>query len=68
MLQFRPAGKTYYGDVEWVWIDNAHPRTTVIAQRSGTWRYVYFGNSFYGPAKSAGVTVIVRPKHPIHSA
>jgi hypothetical protein len=60
MLQFRPAGEDEYSNVKWVWHDGVQAKTTVRANRTGTWRYRFTGDAANAPSNSKGDTVVVR--------
>ncbi|MBC9711460.1 hypothetical protein H9Y04_02595 [Streptomyces sp. TRM66268-LWL] len=60
-LQFKAAGATSYTTVKKVYADSAGTlRTTVTASKTGTWRWVYYGNSTTGPSTSSGDNVVVQ--------
>ncbi|MER6912628.1 hypothetical protein ABT354_13240 [Streptomyces sp. NPDC000594] len=60
-LQFKPAGAASYTTVKKVQANGSGGlRTTVKASKTGTWRWVYHGNSTTGPSTSAGDSVVVR--------
>lgn len=60
-LQFKAAGATSYTTVRKVKSSSTGSlRATVKATRSGTWRWVYYGNITSGARASAGDYVIVR--------
>ncbi|NYV78357.1 hypothetical protein [Streptomyces sp. UH6] len=60
-LQFKPAGSTSYTTVKKVYANSSGDlRTTVTASRTGTWRWVYHGNTTTGPSTSSGDNVVVR--------
>jgi hypothetical protein len=61
MLQFKAAGTDEYEDVKWVWNNGVDAKTTVIATRTGSWRYQYRGSDTTGASNSKGDTVIVKP-------
>ncbi|MFI7006493.1 hypothetical protein [Streptomyces sp. NPDC050145] len=59
-LQFKPAGTTSYTTVKKVYANSSgNLKTTVKATKTGTWRWVYYGNSTTGPSTSAGDNVTV---------
>ena len=60
-LQFKPAGTTSYTTVKKVYANGSGDlRTTVKASRTGTWRWVYYGNTTTGPSTSSGDNVVVK--------
>ncbi len=60
-LQFKAAGATSYTTVKKVYADSAGTlRTTVTASKTGTWRWVYYGNTTTGPSVSTGDNVVVQ--------
>ncbi|MGV9813477.1 hypothetical protein ACWDTQ_16345 [Streptomyces cellulosae] len=60
-LQFKAAGATSYTTVRRVKSSSTGSlRATVKATRSGTWRWVYYGNTTSGAKASAGDYVVVR--------
>ncbi|MEU6127135.1 hypothetical protein [Streptomyces sp. NPDC047123] len=60
-LQFKPAGATSYTTVKKVHANGSGAlRTTVKAAKTGTWRWVYYGNTTTGPSTSTGDNVVVR--------
>ncbi|MFJ9601078.1 hypothetical protein [Streptomyces althioticus] len=60
-LQFKAAGAKAYTTVRKVKSNKTGVlRTTVKATRSGTWRWVYYGNTTSGAKASAGDYVVVR--------
>ncbi|CAM5248208.1 hypothetical protein SALBM217S_06610 [Streptomyces griseoloalbus] len=60
-LQFRAAGAKAYTTVRKVTSDRTGVlRTTLKATRSGTWRWVYYGNTTSGAKASTGDYVVVR--------
>ncbi len=60
-LQFKPAGAASYTTVKKVRANSSGGlRTTVKAARTGTWRWVYYGNTATGTSTSSGDTVVVK--------
>ncbi|MFD8565906.1 hypothetical protein [Streptomyces sp. NPDC059639] len=60
-LQFKPTGATSYTTVKKVYANGSgNLKTTVKASKTGTWRWVYYGNTTTGPSTSAGDNVVVR--------
>ncbi|SDJ75282.1 hypothetical protein SAMN05421806_102337 [Streptomyces indicus] len=60
-LQFKPAGATSFTTVKMVYADSAGGlRTTVKADRTGTWRWAYYGNSTTGVSYAPGDHVVVQ--------
>ena len=60
-LQFKAVGAKAYTTVRKVKSNRTGVlRTTVKATRSGTWRWVYYGNTTSGAKASAGDYVVVR--------
>lgn len=60
-LQFKPSGATSYTTVKKVYANRSgNLRTTVKASTTGTWRWVYYGNTTTGPSKSSGDDVVVK--------
>ena len=60
-LQFKPAGTASYTTVKKVYANGSGDlRTTVKASRTGTWRWVYYGNTTTGPSTSSGDNVVVK--------
>ncbi len=60
-LQFKPAGATSYTTVKKVYANGSgNLKTTVKASRTGTWRWVYYGNTTTGASTSSGDTVVVK--------
>ncbi|MFS8200597.1 hypothetical protein ACLVWQ_18155 [Streptomyces sp. CWNU-52B] len=60
-LQFKPTGATAYSTVKKVSANGSGAlRTTVKAAKTGTWRWVYYGNTTTGASTSAGDNVVVR--------
>ncbi|MDX3608016.1 hypothetical protein PV702_16530 [Streptomyces sp. FL06-04B] len=60
-LQFKPAGSASYTTVKKVYADGSgNLKTTVKASRTGTWRWVYYGNTTTGASTSSGDTVVVK--------
>lgn len=60
-LQFKPAGTTSYTTVKKVHANGSgNLKTTVKASKTGTWRWVYYGNTTTGPSKSSGDHVVVK--------
>ncbi|MDT0489352.1 hypothetical protein ACPEIF_14890 [Streptomyces sp. NPDC012600] len=60
-LQFKPAGSTSYTTVKKVYANSSGGlKTTVKASKTGTWRWVYHGNTTTGPSKSSGDKVVVK--------
>ncbi len=59
-LQFKPSGAASYTTVKKVYADSSGGlRTTVKASTTGTWRWVYYGNTTTGPSTSSGDNVVV---------
>ncbi|MBO1336429.1 hypothetical protein J3486_34950 [Streptomyces sp. VRA16 Mangrove soil] len=59
-LQFKPAGSDTYTSVKSVTASSTGKlSTTVTADRSGTWRWKYYGNSTTGASTSTGDSVTV---------
>ncbi|WP_280872066.1 hypothetical protein [Streptomyces sp. MJP52] len=59
-LQFKPSGAASYTTVKKVYADSSGGlRTTVKATETGTWRWVYYGNTTTGPSTSSGDNVVV---------
>jgi hypothetical protein len=59
-LQFKPSGSTSYTTVKKVYAnDSGGLRTTVKATGTGTWRWVYYGNTTTGLSTSSGDNVVV---------
>jgi hypothetical protein len=59
-LQFKPSGAASYTTVKKVYADSSGGlRTTVKASGTGTWRWVYYGNTTTGPSTSSGDNVVV---------
>jgi hypothetical protein len=61
MLQFRAAGADNYTNIKWVWDDGGAAKTKVTVNRSGTWRYHYYGDATHGASNSKTDYVSVRP-------
>ncbi|MFJ8936522.1 hypothetical protein ACIRL0_12540 [Streptomyces sp. NPDC102365] len=60
-LQFKPTGAASYTTVKKVYANGSgNLKTTVKASQTGTWRWVYYGNTTTGPSTSAGDNVVVR--------
>ncbi|MGW5369728.1 hypothetical protein ACWER6_28340 [Streptomyces sp. NPDC004009] len=60
-LQFKPAGTASYTTVKKVYANGSGDlRTTVKASKTGTWRWVYHGNTTTGPSASSGDNVVVK--------
>ena len=60
-LQFKPAGTASYTTVKKVYANGSGDlRTTVKASKTGTWRWVYYGNTTTGPSTSSGDNVVVK--------
>ncbi len=59
MLQFRPEGAAEYQNVRLVWDKGDGATTYVTAERTGTWRYQFNGDSISGPSSSKDVFVLV---------
>ncbi|MFD8258240.1 hypothetical protein ACFV19_04675 [Streptomyces griseoluteus] len=60
-LQFKPSGAASYTTVKKVYANSSGDlRTTVKASRTGTWRWVYYGNTTTGPSTSSGDNVVVK--------
>ncbi|MFD3476677.1 hypothetical protein [Streptomyces sp. NPDC058695] len=60
-LQFKPTGTTSYTTVKKVYANGSgNLKTTVKASKTGTWRWVYYGNTTTGPSTSAGDNVVVK--------
>ncbi|MFE1510510.1 hypothetical protein [Streptomyces sp. NPDC058726] len=60
-LQFKPAGTASYATVKKVYANGSgNLRTTVKASKTGTWRWVYYGNTTTGPSTSSGDHVVVK--------
>jgi hypothetical protein len=60
-LQFKPAGTASYTTVKKVYANGSGDlRTTVKASKTGTWRWVYYGNTTTGPSMSSGDNVVVK--------
>ncbi|WP_406363651.1 hypothetical protein OID55_35415 [Streptomyces sp. NBC_00715] len=60
-LQFKPTGATSYTTVKKVYANGSgNLKTTVKASKTGTWRWVYYGNTTTGPSTSAGDNVVVK--------
>ncbi|MER5476680.1 hypothetical protein ABT026_06820 [Streptomyces sp. NPDC002734] len=60
-LQFKPSGSTSYTTVKKVYANSSGDlRTTVKASTTGTWRWVYYGNTTTGPSTSSGDNVVVQ--------
>ncbi|MEU6799488.1 hypothetical protein [Streptomyces neyagawaensis] len=60
-LQFKPAGTASYTTVKRVYANGSGGlRTTVKASKTGTWRWVYYGNATTGPSTSSGDTIVVK--------
>ncbi|MFE7137348.1 hypothetical protein ACFVAG_06340 [Streptomyces sp. NPDC057644] len=60
-LQFKPAGSTAYTTVKKVYGNSSgNLKTTVKATKTGTWRWVYYGNTTTGASKSSGDNVVVK--------
>lgn len=60
-LQFKPAGTASYTTVKKVRANGSGDlRTTVKATKTGTWRWVYYGNTTTGPSTSSGDTIVVK--------
>ena len=59
-LQFKPTGAASYTTVKKVYANSSGDlRTTVKASKTGTWRWVYYGNTTTGPSTSSGDNVVV---------
>lgn len=59
-LQFKPSGAASYTTVKKVYANSSGDlRTTVKASKTGTWRWVYYGNTTTGAAMSSGDNVVV---------
>ncbi|UXY39880.1 hypothetical protein [Streptomyces albidocamelliae] len=60
-LQFKPTDASSYTTVKKVYANGSGDlRTTVKASKTGTWRWVYFGNTTTAPSTSAGDHVVVK--------
>ncbi|MFG2113855.1 hypothetical protein ACGFRB_14680 [Streptomyces sp. NPDC048718] len=60
-LQFKPAGATSYTSVKTVYANGKGDlKTTVKASKTGTWRWMYGGNTTTGASTSAGDYVVVK--------
>ncbi|WP_282687035.1 MULTISPECIES: hypothetical protein [unclassified Streptomyces] len=60
-LQFKPAGSASYSTVKKVYANGSgNLKTTVKASRTGTWRWVYYGNTTTGASTSSGDNVVVK--------
>ncbi len=60
-LQFKPSGAASYTTVKKVYANGSGElRTTVKASTTGTWRWVYYGNTTTGPSTSSGDNVVVK--------
>jgi hypothetical protein len=59
LLQFRPAGQEDYTNVKWVWNNGVEARTTVKADKTGSWRLRFPGDAANAPSNSKGDTVVV---------
>lgn len=60
-LQFKPAGATSYTTVKKVYSNGSgNLKTTVKASKTGTWRWLYNGNTTTGPSTSSGDHVVVK--------
>ncbi|MFI6943270.1 hypothetical protein ACIBI4_28735 [Streptomyces sp. NPDC050418] len=60
-LQFKPAGSSTYTTVKKVYANSSGAlKTTVTATQTGTWRWVYYGNSVTGASTSSGDNVVVQ--------
>ncbi|MFI1439185.1 hypothetical protein [Streptomyces fructofermentans] len=60
-LQFKPTGAASYTTVKKVYANGSGAlKTTVKASKSGSWRWVYYGNTTTGPSTSAGDDVVVK--------
>lgn len=60
-LQFKPAGSASYTTVKKVYANSSGVlKTTVKASKTGTWRWVYYGNTTTGPSTSSGDNVVVK--------
>ncbi|MYT69524.1 MULTISPECIES: hypothetical protein [unclassified Streptomyces] len=59
-LQFKPAGSDTYTSVKYAYASSTGKlSTTVTADKSGTWRWKYYGNSTTGASTSTGDSVTV---------
>lgn len=59
-LQFKPSGAASYTTVKKVYANSSGDlRTTVKASKTGTWRWVYYGNTTTGASMSSGDNVVV---------
>nr|WP_202468022.1 hypothetical protein [Streptomyces sp. SID8378] len=60
-LQFKPSGSASYSTVKKVYADGSgNLKTTLKATKTGTWRWVYYGNTTTGASKSSGDNVVVK--------
>ncbi|MFI8093466.1 hypothetical protein ACIF9R_35015 [Streptomyces sp. NPDC086080] len=60
-LQFKAAGTASYTTVKKVYANGSGVlRTTVKASKTGTWRWVYYGNTTTGSSASSGDYVVVK--------
>ncbi|WP_225079749.1 hypothetical protein [Streptomyces sp. CoT10] len=60
-LQFKAAGTASYTTVKKVYANGSgNLRTTVKASKTGTWRWVYYGDTTTGPSTSSGDNVVVK--------
>ncbi|MFI6136595.1 hypothetical protein ACIBCC_00275 [Streptomyces griseus] len=60
-LQFKPSGAASYTTVKKVPANGSGAlKTTVKASKTGTWRWVYHGNTTTGPSTSSGDKVVVK--------
>lgn len=60
-LQFKPTGATSYATVKKVYANGSGDlKTTVTASKTGTWRWVYYGNTTTGQSTSTGDSVTVK--------
>ncbi|MEU7019879.1 hypothetical protein ABZ990_04375 [Streptomyces sp. NPDC046203] len=60
-LQFKPAGATSYTSVKTVYANGKGDlKATVKASKTGTWRWMYGGNTTTGASTSAGDYVVVK--------
>ncbi|MEU6835146.1 MULTISPECIES: hypothetical protein [Streptomyces] len=60
-LQFKPSGSASYTTVKKVYANSSgNLKTTVKASKTGTWRWVYHGNTTTGASTSSGDTVVVK--------
>ncbi|MFI1221052.1 MULTISPECIES: hypothetical protein [unclassified Streptomyces] len=60
-LQFKPSGAASYTTVKKVLANGSGAlKTTVKASRTGTWRWVYYGNTTTGASTSSGDNVVVK--------